>query len=112
MNTKDEIRLRLIDLMDANKTSGSELAEAVGVSKQAVSNWRTGKSSIDIDNVPSICRFFGISIDDFFRSDDEGAKRTKINLSGDERELVELYRMLTAKGRHSVLVGLRDYVLH
>ena len=100
MNTKDEIRLKLIDLMDANGVSGIDLADAVGVSKQAVSAWRTGKSSIDIENVPAICEFFGVSIDDFF-----GARtlRTVQSLSEEEAEIVRCMRRANNDGRQAII---------
>ena len=94
MNTKDAIRLTLIDLMDSRNISGKDLAEAVGVSKQAVSSWRTGKSSIDIDNVPAICRFFGITFDQFFGNHNIAWENTAIDLTEDEVELVRFFRHL------------------
>ena len=99
MNTKDEIRLTLIDLMEEKRVSGNELAEAVGVSKQAVSAWKTGKSSIDIENVPAICKFFDISIDDFFGGRDSDDMR----LSEEEREVIEAMRATGDDGRNAIL---------
>lgn len=104
MNTKDEIRLTLIDLMDEKQVSGNELAEAVGVSKQAVSAWRLGKSSIDIENVPSICKFFGISIDEFFGRHDSNES---IQLSNEELEVIEAMRGVDDAGRDAILSIVR-----
>lgn len=100
MNTRDEIRLTLIDLMESNGVSGNDLAEAVGVTKQSVSAWRTGKSSIDIENVPAICRFFGISIDDFFGSRDELPPKP---LNDEEWELIEALRSADGEGKRTIL---------
>ncbi len=97
MNTKDAIRYTLIDLMEETGTTGSELADAVSVSKQSVSAWRTGKSSIDIENIPAICKYFGISIDEFFGSAKEKQPSVpESNLTPDEQQLVDLYRKLDA----------------
>ena len=104
MNTKDEIRLTLIDLMDERHVSGNELADAVGVSKQAVSAWRTGKSSIDIENVPAICRYFGISIDDFFGGY-ENEQSTP--LSEEEQEVIQAMRDADESGRQAILAVAR-----
>jgi len=101
MNTKDAIRLTLIDLMDEKNVSGKELAEAVGVSKQAVSSWRTGKGSIDINNVPAICEFFGITFDEFFGNVD--TEQSASGLTPDEQQLIELYRSTTEFGQHSIM---------
>ena len=100
MNAKDELRLTLIDLMDERGVTGNELASAVGVTKQAVSAWRTGKSSIDIENVPAICRYFSISIDDFFGGYEAGETA---HLSEDEREVIECMRAADDSGREAIL---------
>lgn len=42
-----------------------ELARAVGVTKNAVSNWEAGRSRPDLDSVKKLCVLFGISADDF-----------------------------------------------
>lgn len=108
MNTKNEIRLTLIDLMDERDINGSELAAAVGVSKQAVSAWRTGKSSIDIENVPALCAFFGITIDEFFnRSLDEQESSADV-LADEERELLDLFQSLNKTGKDE----LSNYVTY
>ena len=100
MNAKDELRLTLIDLMDEQDVTGNDLAKAVGVTKQAVSAWRTGKSSIDIENVPAICKFFGISIDEFFG----GYEANETNrLSDEEREVVMCMRDVNETGRIAIL---------
>ncbi len=42
------------------------LANAVGVSVQAVSKWETGQSVPDVGIIPDIAAFFGVSIDSLF----------------------------------------------
>lgn len=42
-----------------------ELARAVGVSKNAVSNWEAGRTRPDLMTVKKLCALFGISADDF-----------------------------------------------
>ena len=109
MNTKDGIRLTLIDLMDESGVSGKDLADVVGVTKQAVSAWRTGKCSINVENIPAICEYFHISINEFFGRATNSIQEGKDILAPDEQELVDLYRTLPPKGRHAVLTGLRDF---
>jgi transcriptional regulator with XRE-family HTH domain len=45
-----------------------QLADAVGVSFQAVSKWETGISAPDIGTLPEIADFFDVTIDDLFKS--------------------------------------------
>lgn len=47
-----------------------ELAEALGVSAQAVSKWETGKANPDLSLLPELADYFGVSIDRLF----EGVK--------------------------------------
>jgi transcriptional regulator with XRE-family HTH domain len=42
-----------------------ELARAVGVTKNAVSNWEAGRTRPDLDSIKKLCVLFGISADDF-----------------------------------------------
>ena len=42
------------------------LAEAIGVSSQAVSKWETGASDPDIALLPNLAGYFGVSIDELF----------------------------------------------
>jgi len=49
-----------------DKKTQEALAEALGVTPQAVSRWESGGSYPDMNLIPSIANFFGISIDELF----------------------------------------------
>lgn len=49
-----------------DKRTQESLAEALGVTSQAVSRWESGGSYPDINLIPSIANFFGVSIDEIF----------------------------------------------
>lgn len=53
-----------------------ELARAVGVSKNAVSNWEAGRSRPDLMTVKKLCEAFSISADDFLGIPDR--QKTKV----------------------------------
>ena len=60
------------------------LAEALGVTSQAVSRWESGGSYPDMEIIPSIANYFGVSIDELFGYNNERSKKvdalvTKIN---------------------------------
>ena len=58
--------------------SQEELAEAVYVTRQTVSNWETGKSYPDIQSLLRLSALFGISLDQLIKGDVEQMKE-KIN---------------------------------
>ena len=51
------------------------LAEAIGVTSQAVSRWEANGGYPDIEMIPSIANYFGISIDELFGYNNERSKR-------------------------------------
>ena len=51
------------------------LAQALGVTSQAVSRWESGGSYPDMNLIPSIANFFGVTIDELFGYANERTKR-------------------------------------
>ena len=51
------------------------LADAIGVTSQAVSRWEAGGGYPDMEMIPSIANYFGISIDALFGYDNERSKK-------------------------------------
>ena len=54
-----------------DKQTQEQLAEALGVTAQAVSRWESGGSYPDMNLIPSIANFFGVSIDELFGYTDQ-----------------------------------------
>lgn len=52
-----------------------DLAQALGVTSQAVSRWEKGICYPDMELVPSVANFFGVSIDELFGYDNERSKK-------------------------------------
>ena len=57
-----------------------DLAEALGVSAQAVSRWETGGSYPDMEMIPAVANYFHISIDELFGYHDEREEKIKSTL--------------------------------
>ena len=51
------------------------LAEALGVTSQAVSRWEANGGYPDMEMIPSIANYFGVSIDELFGYDNERSKK-------------------------------------
>lgn len=93
MSTKEEIRYALVSLFEETGKKKSSLADHLNVSRPAVTNWTSGANSIDMDYVPGICDFFGITIDEFF------GRSEKYRVTAEEERLLSLYRSMNEKGR-------------
>ena len=76
-----------IKILRKNMSIGQEiLANAVGVSVQAVSKWETGQSLPDVGIIPDIAKFFGVSIDSlFFGENAADIKSDKLSLPDDDK---------------------------
>lgn len=58
-----------------NQRTQEALADALGVTPQAVSRWESGGSYPDMDFIPSIANYFGVTIDELFGYTNERSKR-------------------------------------
>lgn len=63
-----ELRLR-------DKRTQEELAAALGVTAQAVSRWETGICYPDMELIPAVANYFGVSIDELFGYSNERSKK-------------------------------------
>lgn len=57
------------------KRTQEELADALGVTSQAVSRWESGGGFPDMNLIPSIANYFGVTIDELFGYTNERTKR-------------------------------------
>ncbi len=68
-------REKLVQLRKSRNMTQEQLAEALGVSRQAVSRWEAGDSTPDMINLLGLCDLFGVSADylihDNYQSDDD-----------------------------------------
>jgi len=59
-----EIANRLFEMRKKNSLSQEELAEKIGVSRQAVSKWERAESSPDTDNLIELAKIYSVSLDE------------------------------------------------
>ena len=67
-----------------------DLADAMGVSYQAVSNWERGNSMPDISKLPDLCRILGLSFEALVREESETAETVGRMMEKEEVRLEEL----------------------
>ena len=58
------IAKKLETLRKQNELTQEALAEKLGVSRQAVSNWELGNASPDTDNLIALAKLYGVKVDD------------------------------------------------
>ena len=59
-----EIATRLVELRKQHGLSQEELAEKLGVSRQAVSKWERVEAAPDTDNLIALAKLYGVSLDE------------------------------------------------
>lgn len=73
MNLADRIQ----QLRKRKGISQEELADRIGVSRQAVSKWENGTSDPSTSNLLAIARLYGVSAEELLRSAGDDGKQRK-----------------------------------
>ena len=66
-----EIADRLVKLRKKYGYSQEELAEKLGLSRQAVSKWERAEASPDTDNLICLAKLYGVSLDELLATDED-----------------------------------------
>ena len=61
---------RLYELRKKNGLSQEELADKLGISRQAVSKWERAEASPDTDNLILLAKLYGITLDELLNAED------------------------------------------
>ena len=80
------IGVKIQNLRKQKGLSQEQLAEAVGVSRQAVSKWEAEQSVPDIDKIILICDYFGVTTDYILRDEEMSCIETVQSTNKDEEE--------------------------
>ena len=91
-----EIANRLVELRKKNGLSQEELADKLGLSRQAVSKWERAESSPDTDNLICLAKLYNVSLDDLLQT------------SQDVEEIKEEVREKESEKEESSLRELKD----
>ena len=76
-----EIANRLYQLRRENGLSQEELAAKLGISRQAVSKWERAEASPDTDNLITLARLYGVSLDELLLHSGAGADEPSADTS-------------------------------
>lgn len=86
MNSREMVALNIKKYLNMHDKSQVQLANYLGITKAAVTNWVKGVTSPDINTITKICEFLDISVNDLFGTYDEKY------LSVEEKIFVNKYR--------------------
>lgn len=68
---------RLLQYRKQHNLSQEELAEKIGVSRQAVSKWERAEASPDTDNLIRIAELYGVSLDELLKGNKDYSNDTE-----------------------------------
>ena len=69
MNMNVDVANKLLNLRKKYGYSQEELAEKLGISRQAVSKWERAEASPDTENLISLAKLYNVSLDEIFEID-------------------------------------------
>ena len=96
---------KIIDLRKKNGWSQEELAEQLGVSRQAVSKWESGMSVPDLNKIITMSELFGVSTDYLLK--DELEAPTPSETEG--KDAVSPARTVTAEEANAYMAAVEKY---
>lgn len=80
---------RLYELRKKHNLSQEELAEKLGVSRQAVSKWERSEASPDTDNLIALAKIYDLSLDELIYGEKEDNKDGKDNKEASDDKVKE-----------------------
>ena len=83
------IAKRLYEYRKANGYSQEELAEKIGVSRQAISKWERSESSPDTDNLIALSKLYRVSLDEMINGESTPAKAKEPEAEPEDAPQVE-----------------------
>ncbi len=94
MNNAQTLANKLYELRKTAGFSQEELAEKLQVSRQAISKWERGEALPDTDNLISIAKLYGVSLDelignDTVKNEKENANTDDMNFDNEDKKTDE-----------------------
>lgn len=68
---------RLIELREQNNLSQLEVAEALDVSRQAISRWETGRAKPSTEKLIALSRLYGVALDELVNGEGSAQAESK-----------------------------------
>ena len=100
-----EIADRLVKLRKKYGYSQEELAEKLGLSRQAVSKWERAEASPDTDNLICLAKLYGVSLDELLATDEDIDTIVEEQVNKDEEKEDKADQTTTNKGHSRVVIN-------
>ncbi len=101
---RDTLRENLDYYLKKSGMTQKQLAEILGISPSAVTNWVKGKNSPDIEYIAMMCDIFKVSISDLLHLGQKKAPTEELSESDFEKQrLLHNYDKLNAKGKKALI---------
>jgi transcriptional regulator with XRE-family HTH domain len=116
MFSKDNFIERLNQLIDQTKVTQKEVAEAIGISRPAISQFTNGFNLPSIDKLVALADYFNVSLDNLVGREeqkpewDDVLKLCKDIFDG-HISITELYNMDMPKDRLKYFLGIYDIAI-
>jgi len=109
-----DIYKRIREIAERKRIQHKEIAEALGVGKNTVTNWLTEKTSMNAEQIPKIAKILRVSIEELFLED--GAvinksiiKEETINVVNEPCPMCEIYKE-RIKGLNALLKSKEETI--
>ena len=93
---------RLYELRKKHNLSQEELAEKLGVSRQAVSKWERSEASPDTDNIIALAKIYGLTLDELIYGEKEVKEEAK------EEAKEESNENTSSESKENVCIDIED----
>ena len=98
----DVMLQRVLELVGEHHGSGQDLVRAIGCRKNAVTDWRAGRSKSYTKYAPQIADYFSVSLDWLSGLTDERTKKTPSEDGAVNTERAKAHAMLDSLSEESV----------
>jgi transcriptional regulator with XRE-family HTH domain len=112
-NMNIDIANRLYELRKKNSFSQEELAEKIGVSRQAVSKWERAEASPDTDNLILLSKLYNLSMDELLSTEEnvEPIVRQPVSVKEEKYEEEELSGNFWVRFPYPIFVTIIYFLL-
>ena len=80
MGQTNQVSKSIKDLRKEKNLTQDQLAEALHVTRQAVSNWENGKTEPDVETLSQLAAFFGVDIERIIYGKSKNSRNISINI--------------------------------